>query len=103
MNRSPDPRPAPTDPARAGLVFGLLAYGLWGVLPIYFKQLTAVSPLVIVAHRIIWSLLFLMMLLAVTRGWSQVRAGLRHRRTMSLLLVTALLIATNWLLYVYAV
>src|SRR5215213_8431215 len=103
MNRVPQSQPRAADPAKVGLVFGLLAYGLWGVLPIYFKQLASISPFDIVAHRIIWSLLFLAVLLAVTRGWSQVRAGLRNRRTMGLLLTTAVLIAANWLLYVYAV
>ena len=104
MNRQPDPptRPA-ADPARAGLAFGLFAYSLWGVLPIYFKQLAGVSPIDIVAHRIIWSLFFLLLLLAATRSWSQIHAALRHRRTLGLLLATSLLIAINWLLYVYAV
>lgn len=103
MNPPPAP-PRPTDDhARAGLAFGLLAYGLWGILPIYFKWLERVSPLDIVAHRIAWSLPFLAVLLAVTRGWGQVRAGLRDRRTLGLLLVTSVLIAINWLLYVYAV
>ena len=102
MNRAPAPQRT-VDPARAGLGFGLLAYGLWGVLPIYFKQLAAVSPLDIVAHRIVWSLLFLAVLLAIIRGWSQVLATLRDRKTMVLLLATSLLIAINWLLYVYAV
>jgi chloramphenicol-sensitive protein RarD len=89
--------------ARTGLAFGLLAYGMWGVLPIYFKQLAGVSPLDIVAHRIIWSLLFLGLLVAVTRGWGQVRTGIKDRRTLGLLLITSVLIAANWLLYVYAV
>ena len=103
MNHPQTPPRAAPDPARAGLVFGLLAYGFWGVLPIYFKRLSAVSPLDIVAHRIAWSLLFLMILLAATRGWKQVREGIRDRRTMGLLVATSLLIAVNWLLYVYAV
>jgi chloramphenicol-sensitive protein RarD len=103
MNRAPAPSRAAVDPARTGLAFGLLAYGLWGVLPIYFKRLAGVSPLDIVAHRVLWSLLFLALLLAVTHAWSQVRVALRDRRTMSLLLGTSLLIAINWLLYVYAV
>ncbi len=103
MNRSPASPRAAADPARAGLVFGLLAYGFWGVLPIYFKQLSGVSPLDIVAHRIVWSLFFLMLLLAVTRGWDQVLQGIKNRRTMGLLVATSLLIAINWLLYVYAV
>src|SRR3990170_3916572 len=102
MNRSPASN-SPVDPARAGLAFGLLAYGLWGVLPIYFKQLAGVSPLDIVAHRIVWSLLFLAVLLAIIRGWGQVRSALRDRKTLVLLLATSVLIAINWLLYVYAV
>jgi chloramphenicol-sensitive protein RarD len=103
MNRSSVPPGAATDHARAGLAFGLLAYGLWGVLPIYFKQIAQVPAVDIVAHRIVWSLLFLLALLAATRGWSQVRAGIRDRRTVVLLLTTSVLIAINWLLYVYAV
>jgi chloramphenicol-sensitive protein RarD len=103
MNRTPAKPSAADDHAKAGLVFGLLAYGLWGVLPIYFRLLAAVSPLDIVAHRIIWSLLFLGILLAATRGWAQVRRSLKDRKTIGLLLVTSILIAINWLLYVYAV
>ena len=102
MNRAP-PSQRKVDPARAGLGFGLLAYGLWGVLPIYFKQLAEVSPLDIVAHRIVWSLLFLAVLLAIIRGWDEVLTTLRDRKTMVLLLATSILIAINWLLYVYAV
>ena len=98
MNRQSAP-----DPARAGLAFGLLAYSLWGVLPIYFKQLAGVSAIDIVAHRVVWSLLFLGLLLAATRGWGQVREAMRDRRTIILLLATSILIAINWLLYVYAV
>ena len=103
MNRSPAPPRAAEAEARTGLVFGLLAYGLWGVLPIYFKQLGNVGPVDIVAHRIIWSLLFLAVLVAITRGWRQIGVAVRSRRTMSLLLATSVLIAINWLLYVYAV
>jgi chloramphenicol-sensitive protein RarD len=103
MNRARIPSRAAADPARTGLAFGLLAYGLWGVLPIYFKQIARVSAVDIVAHRVIWSLLFLFALLAATRGWRQVQVAVRHRRTLLLLAVTSVLIAINWLLYVYAV
>lgn len=103
MKPSPASANTAVDPARAGLLFGLLAYGLWGVLPIYFKQIDQVSPLDIVAHRILWSLLFLAILVAATRGWGKVLTGLRDRKTVALLLATSALIAVNWLLYVYAV
>ena len=77
MNRVTTPTHATDDRAKLGLVFGLLAYGLWGVLPIYFKQLAGISPLDIVAHRVVWSLLFLGLLLLATRGWREVIEGIR--------------------------
>ena len=102
MNRVPD-RQSIEDTARRGLLLGLGAYGLWGVLPIYFKALTGVPAVDIVAHRIIWSIPFLAVLLTFGTGWRQVQAALRNRRTLLLLVISALLIAVNWLLYVYAV
>jgi len=89
--------------SRTGLALGLLAYGLWGVLPLYFKAIAAVAPFDIVAHRVLWSLPFLAVLLTVSRGWEKVRSVIGERRTLGILFVTALLIGGNWLLYVYAV
>ena len=88
---------------RAGLAFGLAAYGLWGVLPIYFEAIRAVPAVDIVAHRVLWSLPFLAVLVAVGGGRAKVRAAIRRPRTIAMLTLTALLIGTNWLLYVYAV
>src|SRR4051812_32521378 len=88
---------------RTGLVLGLLAYALWGVLPIYFKAIEVLPATDIVAHRVIWSLPFLVALIAITRAWPRVQTALRHPRTIGILMTTALLIAGNWLLYVYAV
>ena len=88
---------------RAGLAYGLAAYALWGVMPIYFRQISAVPSLDIVAHRIIWSLLVLAVLLAVSRAWDQVAAALLNRKVILTLLLTSVLIGTNWLLYVYAI
>ena len=89
--------------ARAGLFYGLAAYGLWGVMPIYFKWLQAVPSIDIVAHRIVWSLVVLALLATVARAWDQVITAVRDPKTTALLLLTALLIGTNWLLYVYAI
>lgn len=88
---------------RSGFILGLLAYALWGVLPIYFKIIEVLPATDIVAHRILWSLPFLVVLLALTRGWQKVRTAVGERRTIAMLVVTALLIGGNWLLYVYAV
>ena len=88
---------------RRGFALGVAAYGLWGVLPIYFKAIAGVAAIDIVAHRVLWSLPFLALLLFVTRGWGEVAQAIRRRRTLLLLLCTALLIGINWLLYVHAV
>ena len=57
----------------------------------------------IVAHRVLWSLPFLALLIAISKGWGKVRAAINRPRTLGILTVTALLIGGNWLLYVYAV
>lgn len=89
--------------ANAGFLYGLAAYGLWGIMPIYFKWLQAVPSIDIVAHRIVWSLLVLILLVTVAKAWDQVRAAVRSRKALAMLFVTALLIGINWLLYVYAI
>jgi chloramphenicol-sensitive protein RarD len=103
-NRSPKAAaPAAQAHVRGGFLLGLAAYGLWGVLPLYFKAIADVAAVDIVAHRILWSLPFLAALIAISRGWAKVRDVLASRRTLGILAVTALLIGGNWLLYVYAV
>ena len=102
MNAATTPAQPHSDDRR-GFAFGVAAYGLWGVMPIYFKAIAAVAAVDIVAHRILWSLPFLALLLWLSRGWSEVRQAIRRRRTLLLLLSTATLIGINWLLYVYAV
>lgn len=89
--------------ARQGFALGVAAYGLWGVLPIYFKALKSIDSVDIVAHRIVWSAPVLAALLSFSGAWGEVREALRNRRVVILLTVTALLIGGNWLLYVYAV
>ena len=88
---------------RAGLLFGLTAYLIWGVMPLYFKLLAEVGPAEIVAHRILWSLVFLGVLVALWRRWAAIRAAAATGTVLVTLIVTALLIAVNWLVYIYAV
>jgi len=89
--------------SRGGFVLGLSAYALWGVLPLYFKAIAAIAPFDIVAHRVLWSLPFLALLITVSRSWAKVRSVVGEPRTLGMLFITALLIGANWLLYVYAV
>ena len=90
-------------PSHRGFLYGLAAYALWGVLPLYFKALQDVPPVDIVAHRILWSLPFLAILIGIAKGFDKVRAAVAQPRTLGVLALTALLIGGNWLLYVYAV
>lgn len=86
-----------------GFPLGLGAYALWGVLPAYFEALKSIPPIDIVAHRVVWSMPVLLLLLFFTKGWGRVQAVVRKPRVLGTLALTALLIAGNWLLYVYAV
>lgn len=88
---------------RAGLLLGLAAYLIWGVMPLYFKLLAQVTPAEIVAHRILWSLVLLGLLVALLRRWAAIRAAAATGKVLVTLIVTALLIAVNWLVYIYAV
>src|SRR5687768_16872080 len=89
--------------ARSGILMGLTAYALWGVMPLYFKALAHVGAMEIVAHRIIWSLLLLGALASLLKRWPAIRAAVRTPRIAATLVVTAALIALNWLVYIYAV
>lgn len=89
--------------ARAGVGLGLGAYLMWGFLPLYFKAIDSVAPTETVAQRVLWSLILLAMLIVARRRWSALVAALRNPKAMRLLLVSALLIAGNWLLYIWAV
>lgn len=99
----PDVRPhsAPVD--RPGLGLGLGAYFAWGLLPLYFPLLDPAGPVEIIAHRVIWSVAFCLVLLVVSRGTGALRAALRSRRTVATLAGAGALVATNWLIYVHAV
>ncbi|WP_245159107.1 hypothetical protein [Blastococcus sp. TF02A-35] len=88
------------DERRLGVVSGLGAYALWGLFPLYFPLLEPAGGLEIVAHRVLWSLLFVGLLLTVVRRWGLVRAAVRERRTLVVLAGAAVLIAANWLIFV---
>ena len=89
--------------SRTGLGLGVGAYTAWGLMPLYFKLLLGVPAIAIVAHRVVWSLLLLGVLISLKGAWSSIREAVSQPRTVRLLSATAALIAVNWLLYVYAV
>ena len=85
-----------------GLAFAITAYGLWGFLPAFFLLLQPSGAIEIVAWRIVLSLVFCVLLLTVTRGWSKLIAVLRDRRTTLTIGAAGILILINWLVYVFA-
>ena len=87
MNAPLSPQAAAQRRAQAGLFYGLAAYGLWGIMPIYFKWLQAVPSIDIVAHRIVWSLLVLVLLVTAVRAWDQIGDALRSRKALAMLFV----------------
>ncbi len=89
--------------AGTGLCFGIIAYLVWGFFPVYFKAIASVPPLQVVSHRIVWSVLFLCLLITLRRSWSDIRVVMADRKSLLILIATALLIATNWLVFIIAV
>jgi chloramphenicol-sensitive protein RarD len=94
---SPPSRPS------AGLAAGVAAYALWGVFPLYFPLLEPAGQFEIIAHRVVWSLAFCLVALAVTRSWRKFAALWRRPRTLALLGTAAVVLAVNWTVYVYGV
>jgi chloramphenicol-sensitive protein RarD len=88
---------------RSGLLFGLVAYLCWGAVPLYFAEVKGVPAAEILSHRIAWSFPLMLIVTALTPGGvAALRAVLRSRRLILLLLASALFLAMNWLLYIFA-
>ncbi|WP_028587011.1 EamA family transporter RarD [Desulfocurvus vexinensis] len=95
--------PSPLSPSHTGIAAGLCAFLIWGLLPVYWKALGAVPPLELLCHRIVWSLVFLALVVTLRRGWAGVAHALRSRRDVLLLAVSSMLVSANWFLYIWAV
>jgi chloramphenicol-sensitive protein RarD len=89
--------------ATTGILYGLGSFALWGMFPIYFKALGHVPALEVLAHRIVWSVLLLGLLLLMQGRHRSLITELRHRRTLGFLLVTTVLISINWLVFIWAI
>jgi chloramphenicol-sensitive protein RarD len=88
--------------SRRGLLHGVLAYGLWGVVAAYWKLLAGISPVEIIAHRAVWGLGALLILAAVLGQGGAWRAALRDRRVVGSMALSASLLAVNWCTFVHA-
>ena len=86
-----------------GILSGLGAYLIWGFIPVYFKLLQAVPAVEIMFHRVIWSLILLMVLITLRQQWTPLRQALRQPRLLGIYSLSALLLAANWWIYIYGV
>mgnify|MGYP001814255916 CR=1 FL=1 len=89
--------------ARDGVIAGLIAYILWGVLPVYFKVLGEVAPTEVLLHRIVWAVPFGAMIIHLRGQWPEVKRAFTHRTMLLLLATAAFFIAVNWYVYIFAV
>ena len=89
--------------AEIGLAYGVAAYVWWGLIPLYFALVKHIAPLLVLAHRILWSFVFLALLCAVFASWDEIRQTIRSRRNLLILTVSTLMLATNWGVFIFAV
>ncbi|MCC2607044.1 EamA family transporter RarD [Planctobacterium marinum] len=91
------------DQTKAGVLLAISAYSMWGFAPMYFKLLQSMPALEILLHRIVWSVVVLFALILVLRHHHKVLSALKNKKVVTTLLLSGLLLAGNWLLFIWAV
>lgn len=94
---------ANTSEQRKGVLFALSAYGMWGLFPIYFKSVASVSPLEVLSHRVVWSVIFMALFILASGRWQLLSASLRQKKLLVCLAASAILISINWGVFIWAV
>jgi len=89
--------------SRGGLVYGLSAYIMWGFIPLYFRAVAHVPPLIVLCHRVCWSVVFMSLVVSLRGEWKAIWPVLRTKRNVLLLSSGAVLIALNWLIFIFAI
>ena len=95
--------PASGGEARSGVLIGLAAYTMWGVFPIYFKLVAAVPPFEVLGHRILWAVPFGALIILARKQWREVVAAFVDRTMLAWLILAAVCISANWLIYIWAI
>lgn len=86
-----------------GILYALCAYVIWGMFPIYFKSLQEIPPLEVLMYRMVWALTFLAIVLSVRRQWAWLWPVLKRPKVLAGFTASALLLSSNWFLYIWAV
>ena len=103
MNQDKDLEAIKTKEEFSGITYSLAAFIVWGVLPLYWKALKVVPAGEILAHRIIWSFLFVSVIVTVTKRWNGFKEVLKSRSKRVAVIVSAVIISANWFIYIWAV
>ena len=93
----------PQQESLPGVTYASAAFLIWGLGPIYWKVLNTIPAFETIMHRVIWSFLFLLIILVYQRHWNEFIAAIKNRRTFLILFPTAILIGLNWFIYIWAV
>lgn len=103
--KSPEHLPAEAQATRTqrGLIAAFLCYLTWGLVPLYWKQMASVDAMELIAHRLVWSLLFLVFVVTALRGWTEVWAALSTWRGFARNFLGGCLLTANWWVYIWGV
>jgi len=86
-----------------GILYAIGAYFLWGIFPIYWKMIAGVPALEIIAHRVVWAFIFVLLVVGIKNDWQRLKQALQNRQILVIYLLTGMLLFVNWLVYVWAV
>ncbi|HQF39019.1 MAG TPA: EamA family transporter RarD [Opitutaceae bacterium] len=96
------PRP-PSSPTSRGIAQATIAYVIWGLFPLFWRPLHAIAASELIAHRIVWSLVFVAAVAVALGGWAEIRPALRSPRILLLHAASGVLLTVNWLTYVWGI
>ncbi|ATC96132.1 EamA family transporter RarD [Pseudoalteromonas tunicata] len=88
---------------KQGMLFAIAAFLMWGLAPIYFKSLDTVAAMEILVHRVVWSFLFLILIVVAIKQWHKIEHVLKQPKLLAMLVVSASLLGFNWGLFIWAV
>jgi chloramphenicol-sensitive protein RarD len=88
---------------RLGILYGLAAFGAWGFAPLFFKAVSHVGSLEVLAHRIVWTVVLMLPIILLTGRWKALREILTSRSKLATLSLTSVLIAINWLSFIWGI
>ena len=88
---------------KLGLLFGVASFGMWGMLPLYWKLVGAISPYQIFAHRVLWSFVFIVFIMIYKDYWKNFSKMVKDGRTIKFFIAPAIAISINWMLYIWSV